>query len=784
MPFYIQPIREFLVRPALPDSLSRLSELAYNIVWAWEPIVRALFRRLDPSLWRSCGYNPVLMLGQVSQSTLQRAAADPRYLSLYRMACEAFDSRVRKAPAAADGKLIAYFSAEYGLTECLPVYSGGLGILSGDHLKSASDQDFPLIGLGLLYQQGYFRQMLNPDGWQQERYPMNDFYTLPLVPVKDAVGQDLKVSVKLPTGNVFIQVWKLEVGRISLFLLDTNIPDNVLPQDRDITDSLYGGDIDTRIRQEIVLGIGGMRALKAMGFKPTVFHMNEGHSAFLALEQIRLLMRDQGLTFDEALDAARASNVFTTHTPVPAGIDLFDPGLMYHYFSEYCAEVGIDFQQLMALGRRNCYDRDERFSMAVLALNTSAYRNAVSRLHRHVSQEMFHDLWPKLPVWEVPITSITNGVHLPSWLNGDLASLYDQYLQPDWRERFNEPNIWEQVKDIPDEELLEVHRRRKRRLVNFVRSRQHAAAMRRQASAGEIRRAGEVLDPNAFTIGFARRFATYKRATLLFRDVERLKRILLNKDMPVQLVIAGKAHPKDQPGKTFIREVVAVLARSRSLEARGLRGGLRHEGGARDGAGRGSLAEQPAPRRGSLRHQRNEGGHQRRAEPEHSRRLVRRSLRAPRRMGHRRTRAVLRRPGRAARQRHLLPARKRNRPDVLRAARADPARVGPPHEAVADVHQPEFRLPPHGARIHDGALRTRSLPAPALAAGQLCGGSREGRVDGAHSRGLGPGSFRGIRTGAGCFRAERKSGTRSGGGRAGRTGSCGRAGRVGDGPDR
>ncbi len=556
MPFYIQPIREFLVRPALPDSLSRLSELAYNIVWAWEPIVRALFRRLDPALWRDCGYNPVLMLGRVSQSALQRAAADPRYLSLYRMACDAFDARVRKAPAPADGKLIAYFSAEYGLTECLPVYSGGLGILSGDHLKSASDQDYPLIGLGLLYQQGYFRQMLNPDGWQQERYPMNDFYTLPLVPVRDASGQDLKVAVKLPTGNVFIQVWKLEVGRISLFLLDTNIPENVLPQDRDITDSLYGGDIDTRIRQEIVLGIGGMRALKAMELNPTVFHMNEGHSAFLALEQIRLLMRDRGLSFEEALEAARASNVFTTHTPVPAGIDLFDPGLMYHYFSEFCAEIGIDFQQLMALGRRNCYDRDERFSMAVLALNTAAYRNAVSRLHRQVSQEMFHDLWPKLPVWEVPITSITNGVHLPSWLNGDLASLYDQYLQPDWRERFNEPGIWEQVKDIPDEELLETHRRRKRRLVSFVRTRQHTSAVRRQASTGEIRRAGEVLDPNAFTIGFARRFATYKRATLLFRDVERLKRILLNKDMPVQLVIAGKAHPKDQPGKTFIREVV------------------------------------------------------------------------------------------------------------------------------------------------------------------------------------------------------------------------------------
>src|SRR5690242_17533670 len=556
MSFHIQPLREFLVRPSLPPQLSRMMELAYNILWSWEPIVRALFRRLDPALWRDCGYNPVLMLGRVPQATLEKAAADPRYLALYQAACERFDASVHKSPPRNDGKLIAYFSAEYGLTECLPVYSGGLGILSGDHLKSCSDQDYPLIGLGLLYQQGYFRQFLNPDGWQQERYPINDFYTLPLHPVKDGEGRDLKVTVKLPTGPVYIQVWKLYVGRITLYLLDTNIPENQLPQDRDITDSLYGGDIDTRIRQEIVLGIGGMRALKAMGLKPTVFHMNEGHSAFLALEQIRLYMRDARLTLEEALEAARTSNVFTTHTPVPAGIDLFDPGLMYHYFSEYCNEISIDFQQLMALGRRNVYDRDERFSMAVLALHTSSYRNAVSRLHRQVSQEMFHDLWPQLPVWEVPITSVTNGVHVPSWLNGDLASLYDQYLQPDWRERFNEPSIWEQVKDIPDEELLEVHRRRKRRLVTFVRERQHAAAVRRQAPAAEVRRASEVLDPNAFTIGFARRFATYRRAPLLFRDVARLKKILLNKEMPVQLVIAGKAHPKDQPGKSFIREVV------------------------------------------------------------------------------------------------------------------------------------------------------------------------------------------------------------------------------------
>jgi glycogen phosphorylase len=559
MPFFIQPVREFLVRPALPASLDRLPELANNLLWSWEPIVRSLFRRLDAALWRECGYNPVLMLGRVSQAALQRAGSDPRYLALYRTACETFDTRTRSShPQPEDGKLIAYFSAEYGLAECLPVYSGGLGVLSGDHLKSCSNQDYPVIGLGLLYQQGYFRQMLNPDGWQQERYPTNDFYTLPLVPVKDAAGGDLKVSVRLPTGEVKIQVWKLNVGRITLYMLDTNILDNPLPQDRGITDSLYGGDADMRIRQEIVLGVGGMRALRAMGLSPTVFHMNEGHSAFLALEQIRLYMRERKLTFEEALEAARSSNVFTTHTPVPAGIDLFDPGLMHHYFAESCAEIGIDFQQLMALGRRDCYNRDERFSMAVLALNTSTFRNAVSRLHRQIAQEMFHDLWPELPVWEVPITSITNGVHLPSWLNSNLAALYDQYLQPEWRDRFNDPAIWEQINEIPDEELMDVHRRQKRRLVSFVRARQTQSAQRRQASATEVRRAGDVLDPNAFTIGFGRRFATYKRASLIFRDVERLKRILLDKDMPVQIVIAGKAHPKDHPGKSMIREVVQL----------------------------------------------------------------------------------------------------------------------------------------------------------------------------------------------------------------------------------
>jgi len=557
MPFTIQPSREFVVRPSLPAALGRMQELAYNILWAWEPAIRSLFRRLDPQLWKESSYNPVVMLGSVPQATLERAAADPRYLSLYQIACQRFDAEV-KSVAPADGKLIAYFSAEYGLTECLPVYSGGLGILSGDHMKSSSDLDLPLVGVALLYQLGYFRQFLNSDGWQQERYLENDFYSLPILPALDAQGEQRVVYVQFPTGPVAIRLWSLHVGRMKMIFLDTNTPLNARPEDRGIASQLYGGDNDTRIRQEIVLGIGGMRALEEMGYTPTVFHMNEGHSAFLAIERIRLLIERHGLSFEEALEAARVNNVFTTHTPVPAGIDLFDPGLVYHYFNQYCRDARIDFNHFMALGRRDGQDSGEPLSMAILALNTSCWRNAVSRLHRDVSQEMWHSLWPSLPVPETPITWVTNGVHMPSWVNGDLAALYDQYLEPDWRARWNDAAVWSQVRDIPHEELLEMHRRRKRRLISFVRERQTASAYRRKAAATEVRRAAEVLDPHALTIGFARRFATYKRATLLFHDAERLKKILCDRERPVQIVIAGKAHPKDQPGKAFIREIVQL----------------------------------------------------------------------------------------------------------------------------------------------------------------------------------------------------------------------------------
>ncbi len=558
MPYQIQPLKEFLVHPALPPSLSRISELAYNLLWSWDHTARSVFRRLDPGLWKECNHNPIQLLGRIPQEKLDKAAADPRFLLLYRRACERHVSYLHTMPPGESAPRIAYFSMEYGLLDCMQIYSGGLGILSGDHLKAASDSDFALTGVGLLYQRGYLQQYLNPDGWQQERTPLNDFYTLPVRPCTDEAGNEILVNVTLPTGQVFIKVWHIDVGRVTLYVLDTNIPQNQSPEHREITDQLYGGDIHKRIRQEIVLGIGGLRALRKLGVKATVHHMNEGHSAFLAIEHIRLLMEEHSLTFEQALEATRVSNVFTTHTSVPAGIDLFDSSLIYDYFNRYCEQAGFPFEKFLTLGRKNMQDPSERFSMAVLALKTSAFRNAVSVLHRHVSQEMFQDLWPRLPVDEVPITSVTNGVHSPTWINGDLASLYDQYLQPEWRERLEEAKMWELVHEIPNQELWEMHRKRKRKMVAFVRERAVNAAVQRKASAAEGRRLQEVLDPDVFTIGFARRFATYKRATLVFRDVTRLKKLLNNPEMPVQIVIAGKAHPKDHPGKTLIREIVTL----------------------------------------------------------------------------------------------------------------------------------------------------------------------------------------------------------------------------------
>ena len=421
--------------------------------------------------------------------------------------------------------------------------------------------------MGLAYQKGYHQQSLNPDGWQQELYPVNDFHLMPCRPVRDAQGNEMRVQVSLPFATITIKLWMVESGRNKLFLLDTNLPENATEEIRNITENLYGGDHGTRIKQEIVLGIGGLRALKAMGYRPSVFHMNEGHAAFLALERIRDLMAEHQLSFAEAWQATRESNIFTTHTSVPAGIDLFDGSLVWDHLSRFCEEGGITPAQLFTLGRRNAGDVNEKFSMAVCAMNCSAFRNAVSVLHGAVSRDMWGGLWPNLPTDEVPITAVTNGTHLPSMLNGDLATVFDSYLQPDWRDRHQEPAIWAQIDEIPHSEIWEAHRKRKKQLSLFVRERAAVTARKRRASAAEVRRIEEGFDPEVFTIGFARRFATYKRATLLFRDPERLKRILLNPERPVQIVISGKAHPKDVPGKTFIREI-ALLSRNPELKNR------------------------------------------------------------------------------------------------------------------------------------------------------------------------------------------------------------------------
>ena len=554
-------LHRFTVVPSLPKELAGLQRIACNLWWSWEPEAIALFQRLDPELWRLTRHNPMEMLGSLQQATFEGLMADEGFMSHLSQVEERLDdylaSRTWYQRHGNPGARIAYFSMEFGLHESLPIYSGGLGILAGDHLKSASDLGLPLVGVGLLYRQGYFRQYLNLEGWQQEIYPENNFYNLPLYLEKDPSGRPLFLELELPGRCMKVQIWRVQVGRVRLFLLDSNLEENA-PADREITTRLYGGDQEMRIRQEILLSIGGIRALRRLDMEPNVCHMNEGHAAFLALERIRILMEENKLSFSEALEAVRGGNVFTTHTPVEAGIDHFPPDLLEKYLGHYYRCLGLSRDEFMALGMQYPRRGNESFCMAVLAMKLSSHSNGVSELHGEVSRRMWADVWPDLPEEQLPLTSITNGVHQKSWLSHEMTGLLIRYLGTRWLEEQSSELLWRKVSRIPDAELWRTHRRGTARLVDYARRSLKGQLSQLDASAKEIALASEVLDPEILTIGFARRFATYKRGTLLLQDKERLAAILNHQDRPVQIVFAGKAHPADHQGKELIRQIVQV----------------------------------------------------------------------------------------------------------------------------------------------------------------------------------------------------------------------------------
>ncbi len=565
-------IKTFQVFPDVPEPLQPLLELAHNMWWVWHPEAVELFQRLDRRLWEQVYHNPVKMLGTVEQSKLAAHAQDEGYLAQLNRVHASFKRHLEEKGwfqqhhTDKSKMLVAYFSAEFGVHESLPIYSGGLGVLAGDHLKSASEIGAPLVSLGLLYRNGYFQQYLSADGWQQEAYPEMDFYNLPIEQMKYTDGSPVRVRVDLPDNAVFCNVWKANIGRIPLYLLDTNLPENS-PADRDITARLYGGGTEMRIKQEIILGIGGVRALDALNIPVTVFHMNEGHSAFLALERIRVLLENSPLTFDEARQQVMATNVFTTHTPVPAGIDTFSPDLMLKYFKSMIPSLKLSEEGFLALGREDVTNPKQGFSMAVLAIRLADGTNAVSELHGDVSRQMWHNLWPGVPDREVPIHHITNGIHTRSWLARDMVEVFDRYLGNKWISDPTDHTVWNGVDQIPDEELWRAHERCRERLVAWTRTTLRDQLTRRGAGYDEMAVADEVLDPEALTIGFARRFAGYKRGALLLRDQDRLRRLLEDTKLPIQFIFAGKAHPADNEGKELIRAIVN-FARNPSVRRR------------------------------------------------------------------------------------------------------------------------------------------------------------------------------------------------------------------------
>ena len=544
--------------PPIPSRIKRLPELAMDLWWTWNPQAREVFRRLDYALWRQTAHNPVLMLRNTAPELLERYAEDNRFLAVYDEAVDALDAARtardtwwRHRFAATDGP-IAYFSAEFALHQSLPIYAGGLGVLAGDHCKEASDLGIPLIGVGFMYPQGYFHQNVSPEGWQQESYERLNWADAPIEPAITAEGNTCIVPVPLGNRSVLVQVWRVRLGRVKLYLLDTDLEENA-PWDRELSARLYGGDRETRIQQEIVLGVGGVRALKALGSEPIVWHLNEGHAAFVVLQRIRDLI-EKGDTFDGALEEVRRTTVFTTHTPVPAGHDAFPFNLVETHLAGCWGSLGAYRDRFMQLGE---YDNGSgpQFNMTALALRASGAVNAVSQMHGIVTRDMWAPMWPALPRDQRPVRAITNGIHMPTWLSNEMARLFDDYLPADWRDRHDDPDLWRLVQEIPDDALWAVRSALRNYLFAFIRERARLRWRDEQVSAARVVAAGTLLDPNALTIGFARRFTGYKRPELIFHNPQRLQQILNAARRPVQIVFAGKAHPADETGKHHLQQV-------------------------------------------------------------------------------------------------------------------------------------------------------------------------------------------------------------------------------------
>lgn len=544
----------------LPERIHRLSDIAYNLWWTWEKGAQRLFTHIDAHLWEQTYHNPVKFLRTVSRARLNDVSTDRHYLELYDEMLAAFDDYLAGDGAwftasypKANGELIAYFSMEFGLHETLPIYSGGLGVLSGDHIKEASDLNLPFIGITFLYTHGYFTQRITEDGWQEAKQVNLSFDELPVLPVLDDDDKPMTISVELPGRDVKARLWEIHVGRVPLYLLDSNVEGNT-ESDRQLTARLYSSDLDLRISQELLLGIGGVRAMRALGFAPTIWHMNEGHSAFMSLERAREYIEEQGMSFDEARAEVTKANIFTTHTPVPAGNDEFPQWLMDKYFSNLWPKLGLDREAFLDIAHREL-SWGETFSMPVLALKMSRFSNGVSELHGQVAREMWQFLWPDKKVEDVPITHVTNGIHTGSWLARRMRNLFNEYFPEGWWERVDDPDVWEHVNDIPDEELWKVRRHLKRKMVSYFIDRSRRQWLNDGVHPVQVVAGGTLLDPYALTIGFARRFATYKRAGLVLSDFERILRIINEPNRPVQIIFAGKAHPADEPGKLLIQEI-------------------------------------------------------------------------------------------------------------------------------------------------------------------------------------------------------------------------------------